>query len=322
MMSEEDFLHQEIHSTLEEWATRFGELDDQIVASLLEDLKNEENLAIWATLNPFEFLPNPKISAGDKYLKWAKIAALLRNVSVFIPVALTWKAVSEATSAFGTFVEENSASTVNFLAFWQNGYDVLSQFWTIGHIASLDFLIIVGVVVLSLINNLLNNLAFKLKSELTEYSAQERLQLGLTLKFYLHSLREIDKGNIKEGIASSVSALQNATRALTKSSIEINSVMSGLKVAIPVVNEFGSKMQKETQKLNDQVALLTNNLSEINTSIVEELRDAVNSATEGLSIANNELESSTTAIRRNALDAEREIKSFQGMIKKASKKGK
>ena len=321
-MSAEDFLHQEIYATLEDWATRFGELDDQIVASLLEDLKNEENLAIWATLNPFEFLPNPKISKGETYLKWAKIAAMLRNVSVFIPVALTWKAVSEATSAFGSFVEQNSASTVNFLAFWQNGYDVLSQFWTIGHIASLDFMIIIGVVVLSLVNNLLNNLAFKVKSELTDYTAQERLQLGLTLKFYLYSLREIDKGNIKEGIAASVAALQNATRALTKSSIEINIVMSGLKGSIPVVNEFGSKMQKETQKLNNQVALLTNNLSDINTSIVEELRDAVNSATEGLRIANNELESSTSAIKKNALDAEKEIKSFQGLIKKASKKSK
>lgn len=319
-MMEEEFLHQEIYSTLQEWATRFGELDDQIVASLLEDLKNEDNLAIWATLNPFEFLPNPKITVGDSFSKWAKIAAQIRNVSVFIPVALTWKAVSEATSAFGTFVEQNSASTVNFLAFWQNGYDVLSKFWTIGHIASLDFLIIIGVVVLSLINNLLNNLSFKEKSQFTEYVAQERLQLGLALKFYLHSLREIDKGNIKEGIASSVSALQNATRALTKSSIEINSVMTGLKGAIPVVNEFGVKMQKETQKLNDQVALLTNNLSDINSSIVEELRDAVNSATDGLSIANNELESSTNSIRRNALEAEREIKSFQGLIKKASKK--
>lgn len=320
-MSEEEFLHQEIYLALEEWANRFGELNDQIVASLLEDLKNEDNLAIWATLNPFEFLPNPKIQAGDVYLKWARFSSALRNVSVFIPVALTWKAVSEATSAFGSFVEQNSASTVNFLAFWQNGYDVLSKFWTIGHVASLDFLIIIGVVFLSLISNLLNSISFKLRTNYTEYVAQERLQLGLALKFYLHSLREIDKGNIKEGIAASVSALQNATRALTKSSIEINSVMSGLKSAIPAVNEFGSKMQKETQKLNDQVALLTNNLSDINSSIVEELRGAINSATDGLSIANNELESSTSAIRRNAIEAEREIKSFQGLIKKASRKG-
>ena len=141
-MIEEEFLHQEIYTELLNWAASNGVQEEPMVESLLEDLRNEENLSIWATLDPFEFLPTPANRAGSDLSKWGKAAANLRNVSVFLPVALTWKAVSEATAAFGTFVENNQASTVNFLAFWQNGYDVLSSFWTIGHIASLDFLII------------------------------------------------------------------------------------------------------------------------------------------------------------------------------------
>jgi hypothetical protein len=322
MSIEEDFLHQEMHQTLQNWALRNAVHDDHIVASLLEDLQNEENLSIWATLDPFEFLPRPTFNIGSKYAMWAKYASILRNIAVFVPVALTWKAVSEATTAFGKFVEANSASTVNFLVFWQNGYDVLSKFWTIGHVASLDFLIILGVILLSLGTSYLTQVSQTLRVKQSELVEQDRLEIALALKVYLYALREIDKGNIKEGIATSVSSLQSATNALTKTSIELKMVMAGLQNSIPVINDFGTKMQKETKKLNDQVTLLTDNLADINSSIVVELRDAVNSASAGLALANDELNESTASIRKNALDAEREIKSFQGLIRRVSKQGK
>ena len=115
-MFEDDFLHQEIHSELINWSTSYGVQRDAMVESLLEDFKNEENLSIWATLDPFDFLPTPANRAGSDLSKWGKATANLRNVAVFLPVALTWKAASEATAAFGTFIENNQASTVNFLA--------------------------------------------------------------------------------------------------------------------------------------------------------------------------------------------------------------
>jgi cob(I)alamin adenosyltransferase len=318
-MIEEEFLHHEIYTELLNWAASNGVHEEPMVESLLEDLRNEENLSIWATLDPFEFLPTPANRAGSDLSKWGKAAANLRNVSVFLPVALTWKAVSEATAAFGTFVENNQASTVNFLAFWQNGYDVLSSFWTIGHIASLDFLIILGVVLLSLVSNFLITKSTRLKYANLELIDQDRTRLALNLKIYLYSLREIDKGQMKEGIAASVSALQSATRALTKTAIEINSIMTDLKKAVPPINSFGSNLQKETKHLKEQVAILSESFSEINQSVISELKEAVDNASTGLSFANQELSASTDSIRRNAREAEREIKSVQGIIRKANK---
>jgi ABC-type transporter Mla subunit MlaD len=241
---------------------------------------------------------------------------------VFVPVALTWKAVSEATAAFGKFIDSNSASTVNFLAFWQNGYDILPKFWTISHVASLDFLIIAAVILLSIASTFLTQKSQADRRENSYSAGQERIQMALALKIYLYSMREIDKGNIKEGIASSVSALQSATSALTKTAIELNTIMSGLKKSIPAVNDFGVRMQEETAKLNRQVAKLTDNFANINGSIIEELRSAVSSASDGLRLANDELNDSTESIRKNANDAEREIRTLQGVIKRASKLGK
>lgn len=318
-MIEDEFLHQEIYSELAEWSSSFAVNEDTMVASLLEDLKNEENLSIWATLDPFEFLPMPTNKAGSEFNKWGKAAANLRNVSVFLPVALTWKAVSEATAGFGKFVESNQASTVNFLAFWQNGYDILPNFWTIGHIASLDFLIILGVVLLSLISNFLMTRGLKLRNNNFKFVDQERTRMALNLKIYLYSLREIDKGQIKEGIAASVSTLQSATRALTKTAIEIGLIMSELKKSIPPINSFGTNLQKEAKHLNEQVAILSESFAVINQSVLSDLRDAVDNAASGLSLANQELSSSTDSIRRNARDAERELKTFQNLIRKVIK---
>jgi hypothetical protein len=314
-----ELLHQEISQTLVSWAENNGVESDHIVHSLLQDLAAEENLAIWAGMDPFEYLPQPHPTLGNRLFSWAKSAASLRNVIVFVPVAITWEAVSQATVAFAKFVETNNATTVNFLEFWQNGYDVLGQFWTIGHIASLDFVIILGVIALSLVSTYLNARGSSINRVEMSQIETERMEAALALKMYLYSMREIDKTNIKEGIASSVSALLSATASLSKTAKQLNGVVQALEEDVPVINEFGSRVGRESEKLVKQVALLSASLSGINGSITGDLRDAVTSATVGLDLANEGLTASTQSIRTNSLAAENEIKALQSLIKKANR---
>ena len=314
-----ELLHQEISQSLVNWAANNGVESDHIVQSLMQDLANEENLAIWAGMDPFEYLPQPHPTLGSRMFSLAKTAASIRNVIVFVPVAITWEAVSKATVAFAKFVETNNATTVNFLEFWQNGYDVLDKFWTIGNVASLDFVIILGVIALSLFATFLNARGSSLnKSEIAQIEA-ERLEMALALKMYLYSMREIDKTNVKEGIASSVSALLSATSTLAKTAKQLSGVVKELENGVPAINEFGNRVGKESEKLVKQVAVLSSSLSDINSSITGELRDAVNSATVGLDLANEGLAASTHSIRTNSLAAENEIKSLQSLIKKANR---
>jgi len=208
---------------------------------------------------------------------------------------------------------------VNFLEFWQNGYDILDKFWTIGNVASLDFVIILGVIALSLFATFLNARGSTLnRSEIQQIEA-ERLEMALALKMYLYSMREIDKTNVKEGIASSVSALLSATSTLAKTAKQLSSVVKELEDGVPAINEFGNRVGKESEKLVKQVSVLSSSLSDINSSITGELRDAVTSATVGLDLANEGLASSTQSIRTNSLAAENEIKSLQSLIKKANR---
>ena len=316
---ESELLHSDISEQLSNWAERNGVSDDRIVQDLLQDFEAEENLNIWATMDPFEYLPQPAPVQGAKLLSWAKLTSTIRNVMVFVPVALTWEAVSKATEAFAKFVEANNATTVNFLEFWQNGYDVLPSFWTISHIATLDFLIILGVIALSLLATFLNGKGSSLnKAELHEID-KDRLGTALALKMYLYSMREIDKTNIKEGVASSVSALLTATSSLSKSARQLSAVVAELQSGVPVINNFGTKLGKESEKLVLEVGSLTTALSGINSSITGDLKEAVETATYGLDLANTELNTSTHSLRENSKAAETEIKTLQSLIKKASR---
>jgi hypothetical protein len=319
MANKQDFLHEEISQKLSQWASGNGVESDHIVQSLLQDFADEDNLAIWAGMDPFEYLPQPYPTVGNKFFNWAKQFANIRNVLVFIPVAITWEAVSKATEAFAKFVETNNATTVNFLEFWQNGYDVLPAFWTISHVASLDFAIILGVIVLSLVSTYFNTRGSKInKVEVNQLEA-ERIEMALALKMYLYSMREIDKNNVEEGISTSVAALLSATSSLSKSAKQLSGVVSELENSVPSINAFGDRLGKESENLVKQVGKLTVSLSEINTSITGELRDAVNAATNGLDLASEELVESTNSIRSHSVAAENEIKSLQSLIKKATR---
>jgi hypothetical protein len=319
MANKQDFLHEEISQKLSQWASGNGVESDHIVQSLLQDFADEDNLAIWAGMDPFEYLPQPYPTVGNKFFNWAKQFANIRNVLVFIPVAITWEAVSKATEAFAKFVETNNATTVNFLEFWQNGYEVLPAFWTISHVASLDFAIILGVIALSLVSTYFNARGSKInKVEVNQLEA-ERLEMALALKMYLYSMREIDKNNVEEGISSSVAALLSATSSLSKSAKQLSGVVSELENSVPSINAFGDRLGKESENLVKQVGKLTASLSGINTSITGELRDAVNAATNGLDLASEELVESTNSIRSHSVAAENEIKSLQSLIKKATR---
>lgn len=319
MNIEEGTMHAEISQKLLDWATENGVQNDHIVASLLEDFANESNLAIWASLNPFEFLPNPNPSIGLKVFDWAKNISNIRNILVFLPVALTWEAVSKATEAFAIFVQKNNATTVNFLEFWQNGYDELSPFWTISNIASLDFAIILGVIGLSLLSNTFYSRGSKLSKEAAQSFEQRRFEMALTLKMYLYSMREIDKSNLQEGVAASVSALLSASSTLSKSASKLLATVTQIENSVTPINDFGDSLEKEARGLVRQVGQLNNSLADINKSVSSELKYAVSEATYSLGLANEELTQSTQTIRSNAQAAENEIKSLQSIIRKASR---
>ena len=137
--------NEDLVGELESWGAANRVSKDPYVAGLLNAMRTGEGLAAYSELSPVEYLPQPENRTDDRAQKIATYLTIIRNILVFFPVALTWIAVSKSTTAFAAYVTANKGSVVNFLEFWQDGYGVLSRSWTIGHIAFLDFAIIMSV---------------------------------------------------------------------------------------------------------------------------------------------------------------------------------
>jgi hypothetical protein len=201
---------------VEKWARKHNLKTDVYVQQFLKALISKENLAMWATIDPLEVLPYPKVTRDRKIRRIAKNLVLWRNALVFAPVAFTWLAVGQATSAFQKYTEENLTATVNFLQFWQNGYGVLDEKWRIGTVAITDAVIVFAVIFLTISLTFLNNKAKELRDSDEEVVLVERLQIAIAIKEFLFTKHSPTKLSLNQGVVEAVENLVEVTEKLKR----------------------------------------------------------------------------------------------------------
>ena len=201
---------------IESWARKYSLMTDPYVQRLVIALRDNRNLAMWSTTDPLMLLPFVTSISGNKLKKIASRLAILRNALVFAPVAFTWLAVGQATTAFQKFVESNSTATVNFLEFWQNGYDVLPDKWRISTVAVTDAVIVFIVIILSVSTTYLNEFAKSRKIEEDAFHEEERLEIALAIKEYLFTKQTVTRLTLNQGIATAIENLVESTENLQK----------------------------------------------------------------------------------------------------------
>ena len=206
--------HIELADRIDIWARRYQVSRDPYVTGLSTSLREKKNLQIWASMNPVEYLPQPEIIEGLAIARWARLITLIRNVLVFAPVALTWAAVGQATTAFSVYVNENGADVVNFLDFWQNGYEVLGEEWRISNVAFLDFLIIMSVIILTLVASVFGKRASEQQAVFDIEIERERIGLAVEISSFLFDKQKATNVTMNASLAGAIAKLLNATDAL------------------------------------------------------------------------------------------------------------
>lgn len=206
---------------LERWVYLRGVKNDPYLQQLIEALHSRKNLHVWAEIQPLEFMPHPTSLIQSTQTNLVRILTIVRNVLVFAPVALTWAAVSAATTGFAAYTKENGASVVNFLDFWQNGYGYLADHWHIGEVARLDFLLVVVVIVLTLYVSLAGHKAHTARINEEIKIDQERAELALEITAVLHDKRKITTVTMNQALAGSISRLVSATQNLETAAKDI-----------------------------------------------------------------------------------------------------
>ena len=199
---------------IKSWSVRHKVTDDPYINGLVKALVDNNNLAMWASIDALSYLPHPRSTSEDGVRKVYRRLNALRNTLVFAPVALTWLAVGQATAAFKEFVDKNTTATVNFLEFWQNGYDTLGSEWRLSSIAFLDFMIVFSVILITILTNTLSDRSEKrLTLELDDIE-RERLDLGLAIKEYLYTKQTLTRATLNAGVGTAIENLILATENL------------------------------------------------------------------------------------------------------------
>lgn len=207
--------------SISHWIARHNLQSDPYLNGLLAAINDKKDLHIWAELDPNDYLPHPKTQAGFAKTRLVRILTVIRNVLVFAPVALTWAAVSEATSGFSRYISENGANVVNFLDFWQNGYDILGEEWKIGNVARLDFAIVLVVIALTLYVSQVGHTVEEMKDAAEDAIDSERLALAIEIHAALHDKRKITTVTMNASLAGAISRLVAATHNLEGASKDI-----------------------------------------------------------------------------------------------------
>ena len=334
-MSQESFVNQNqdakesILKKLAIWATQRELLQDPYVLSVIKDITEDRNLGFWATQDPMQLMPNVDSNAGLKFMRYAKIFALIRNVLVFLPVAVTWKAVSEATTGFAEFVSVNSATPVNFLEFWQNGYGYLDEIWTIGFVAEVDFWIILLVIAITLVSNILQSNGQKVNELMNEVLDKEKVNLSLEIKKYFFMVKPSSVETVNNDVLLAIEKFNQGTREFNKISGNLENLSDYLLKAVPqvqalqesmnkialtnnadlekVLNTFTSQVDSGVAHLNSSLIELKNNIGSINNLINEALTNSVANMTSDIDNSNN-------LVRLSARKLESELESLSTQI--------
>lgn len=295
--------------SLQLWAQSHRVEDDPYIHGLVVAVRRRDDLSMWASLNPLDLLPTPRVTAGSMARRLATVFAIVRNVLVFLPVLLTWLAIGRAVEAFGKFeklyaarIAEGETRDLNFLLFWHDpdgylapagtpgvGKGLLAHHWRIGDVAVLDAWIVGVIIALTLLANVLRAYAERRSASSESRLMNDRLAVALAVADGLHGKRHATPDSIEESLAESLNDLTQAAR-------DVNEAAARMERASGVVGT----MTPHLEALNEHVQ----RLAEATSSQVSKAMGDLVSSVQGL---NDSVSGSVTAVFGNAVSSLEEV---------------
>jgi hypothetical protein len=226
----------EVLEQLNAWARKYNLSQDSYVSALASALENRSNLPFWSTMSATDFLPKSVVATSRNQLIYN--LTLLRNLLIFAPVAITWLAIGEASRAFAVFTESNNSNVVNFLQFWQNGYGVLAEEWTLSRVAILDASILLFIMVLIVIIANLNQRTQRQRSELEIVADDDRMRVAIAVDSYLFEKRTVTNVTLNQGLSRALQELKNTSSSLNRTAKVVEKAEKGTPTSRKILSEI------------------------------------------------------------------------------------
>jgi hypothetical protein len=238
-------------SKISSWAAKneVNTAENPYLNGLITAASRRDDLTMWASLDPMKHLPVVSTASSSKRL-WERISSLffvLRNVLVFVPVALTWLAISNAVDGFGDYTQSlDSGQEANFLQFWQQA----DPWWRIGHVAFLDFMLIAAIVTLTLLQSGFAARAEKLERKHASRIEHERAELGFAILNGLQGKRQASPESIAESLAEALNDLTQAARDVNEVAARLERASTGVESLAPQIQVLNVRVEELVATFN------------------------------------------------------------------------
>jgi uncharacterized MAPEG superfamily protein len=287
------------------WAKQWDVSTDPYVKGLNEAIQQNSDLGMWSSLDPTQLLPDMP-DQTTIFHRLGNALALLRNVLVFLPVAITWQAIAKATEAYAKWDGEKTKTgqdgvlEKNFLDFWADGKKVLPDKYTLPHIGILDFWIIIAIIVISLIASGLTARGDKANEDLRQVFESERLTIAIRIRRALHGKREASPESIATSLADALADLNQTTRDMAAVAARLEATTTGVMALTPHIERLndhaGTFAVQTSTAIAQAVQQLVASVDSLNGSVSNNITNAFQTAVSSLQEVGEEMKRHATSV--------------------------
>ena len=169
--------HEDAVAAIDKWLAVSKQTSSlgKVARAFVDDVQTNSNSKKWSKVDVQQILPFKT--------ETPRLLLVVRAGAMFLPILLTWLALSQVIGPFSLFLQNQQASA-NFLWFWQtNPGDTFAEVWKLSHVALTDAAILAFLTVLAM------RITWWETSR-AERSEAAYAQMLSALEFYLVSARE------------------------------------------------------------------------------------------------------------------------------------
>lgn len=274
---------------LKKWIEERSPANGHILEQLENDLRKNQRLNEWGQFALEDLLRPPRRDASRLIAhKIAAFVTFVRNLILFVPVAITWFAIERAAVEFSGKLKLGAKTT--FLEVWLNDAEL-----TLAETAQIDAVLIGLLIVLTLIAQSFEVIADRSARQADEKDERDFQSVLVNVGLFLHGFRSITPSALKSGLAEAVDNLRKSSEQLAAVSekatdtlsefaqVSVNQLEPAVRRIDAIVSALGGAAASHEQMsklvsglqahLGESLSLLTTRIDDLGTKLKESLSE-------------------------------------------------
>jgi hypothetical protein len=251
---------------LRDWIDRSKPENHLILDRLEHDIREDVRLENWSAFALEDLMRPPRYSEVNS--RWSKIGdyvVLVRNTLLFIPVLITWYALSEASSSYNSYLELTKNSIVTqsnssvapdtFLQIWSK--QSMVGYWTLEHVAFWDAAVILMLVALTITEWYFRRQAKMAAANADRINDLEFRNVLVDVGLLLHGFRQITPTALTGSLAEAVNRLAKATTAIKDATVDMKHLSTAADTTLKRFADLSAhELEPATKRLDSIVSSL------------------------------------------------------------------